>query len=55
VQQAAAVTLLLLEFFSADSISRRTSANLSGGSARLGQGEQALDNRSIQFGAKLGF
>ena len=55
MQQAAAVTLLLVEFFSADSISRRTSANLSGGGARLGEGERALGNREIQFGAKLGF
>jgi hypothetical protein len=54
VQQAAAVTLLL-QFSSAGTISRRTSVTLSGGSARLGEGEQALDNRDIQFGAKLGF
>jgi hypothetical protein len=55
VREAAAVTLLLLQFISADTISRRTSVTLSGGSARWGEGEQALDNRDIEFGAKLGF
>lgn len=55
MQQAAAVTLLLLQFFSADSISRRTSVTLSGGSARLGEGKQALDNRDkAWFAASAG-